>query len=403
MNRLWSYLGGYWEVELTGATPEWVLNRLTRARIPFWDLRWLDPFTLRLRIFCRDLEGLQQAAQQAQCQAETVGNAGLRYAVRDILRRPVLLVCLALTMVLLWGVPQFLLFFEVAGNETVEDEAILQALEELGVGFGTYGPAVKPKWIKDHMLNMLPQLQWITVTQNGCMAQVVVRERPETPETIERRGYANVVATQSGLITQQSVLAGQALKGPGDTVLKGETLVRGLVDLERVYTLEYAQAEVYARTWRKNTAVIPETYLKKTEHGGVSRCIWLEIGKQRIKIFGNSGISTAACDKMISRKILSLPGGLELPASLLVETCTEYKTAEAPMDQDTAQMVLADFIRCRVLSDMRAGEILQEELSVAREDGTWKLESVLECHEMIAETVEAKWNEEDFLYDGTNS
>ncbi len=403
MDRVIWYLRGYWIVEIMGATPGWILNRLTEKRIPFWDVTWLDPFTLRISIFPKDLTAVRQAAEAAMCEVRDASIMGAKHALRGIFHRPVLIIMLAVAVLTVLVTPQFLLFYEVSGNETVPETLILRTLEDLGVGVGMYGPNIRPKWIKDHVLNLLPQLQWITVTQNGCIAEVVVRERPETPQTLERRGFANVVATRSGMITEQSIYAGQAVKKTGDLVLAGEMLVSGLVDLEQRYAVTYAQAEIFARTWRSSEIVIPEIYNVKAYSGQTQKCIWLELGKRRIKIFGNSGILTMNCDKMISRRILTLPGDLQLPAAVLIETYAPYETDEARLDSDRAAEQLTDYAVNAALADMQAGQILGHNAFLSLDGGAYHLKSVLECHEMIAETVEAKWNEEDLNDDGTHS
>ena len=173
-------------------------------------------------------------------------------------------------------------------------------------------PDIRPQWIKDHLLNTLTDLQWITVTQNGCLAQVVVRERPETPETEDRRQLSHVVAARDGVIVSQSILAGQALCKVGDTVQAGQRLVSGIVDLDWTYAVENAKAEIYAYTHRTGTVVTPDSGYIKEATGETVRCLWLEVGKCRIKIFGNSGILEASCDKMWERQPLTLPGGYEL-------------------------------------------------------------------------------------------
>ena len=65
MNRLYWYLSGYWMLEITGASPEWVLNGLTEKRIPFWSLNWLDEFTVQLCVFRRDLDAVENTVQRA--------------------------------------------------------------------------------------------------------------------------------------------------------------------------------------------------------------------------------------------------------------------------------------------------------------------------------------------------
>lgn len=378
---------------------QWLINCLSRERIPFWDLEWVDPLTVRFRIFPRDLQAVTAFAEQEQCHLQSASRMGILYTCAGLLRRIGLWSMILMTGISLCALPKFLLFYEVVGNETIDDSAILRELENLGIGVGTYGPDIKPRWIKDHILNTLPELQWITVTQNGCRATVVVRERPKTPQTLDRKGYAHVFATQSGMITSQQILAGQPLKQVGDFVLEGEMLVSGLVDLERVFTMEYAQAEIYARTWRKKTVVTPDTVLQTTSADRMLRCIWLEIGKKRIKIFGNSGISTAACDKMINRKILSLPDGLTLPISILTETFVPWMAEEKVVDPSEAALRLQACTEEQVCADIVAGSILSHSVDFSEDVGCYRLCSVLECQEMIAETVEAKWNKEDFIDD----
>lgn len=109
------------------------------------------------------------------------------------------------------------------------------------------------------------------------------------------------------------------------------------------------------------------------------------------------------CDKMISRRILTLPGDLQLPAAVLIETYAPYETDEARLDSDRAAEQLTDYAVNAALADMQAGQILGHNAFLSLDGGAYHLKSVLECHEMIAETVEAKWNEEDLNDDGTHS
>ena len=391
MRELIWYLRGYLTLEIRGATPGWAMNRLTAARVPFWGVVWRDSFTLEVCVLLRDRQRAEQAVAAAQCESRLVEKTGLRWSVGGLRRRPVLLVMLAVALLSVSVVSNYVLFYSVSGNETVPDEVILRELEALGVGFGTFGPDIKPQWIKDHILNTIPQLQWITVTQNGCRAEVVVRERPAPAETEERRDFANVIATRSGVITEQSILAGQAMHQVGDVVEKGELLVSGIVDLERVYAVENAQAEIYARTWRTQTSVIPAEYGEKAYTGGDWKCVWLVVGEKRIKIFGNSGISAVACDKMIETKNLSLPDGLTLPVALVVETFSPYDLEAGSLSETAAQQLLSSFAEETARQDMVAGEILQRDFVLVKRDGCFCLSSVLECHEMIAAQIKADW------------
>lgn len=398
MNRLYWYLRGYCCVDIAGTSLDLVLNRLTLKRIAFWSPIWSDAFHLKICIFYKDLERVREQAGSSLCEVTLCGIEGIREDILHIFRRPIFWIGTILGLLIVLLGQNYLLFYEVIGNETVPSEAVIQVLDMLGIGVGTYGPDIEPKWIKDHVLNMLPELQWITVTQNGCRAQVVVRERNKAPQT-ERKGFANIISSRDALITEQSVLQGQAMKQAGDTVLEGELLVSGIMDLEKIFSIVYAKAEIYGRTWHENTVVTPRYALLKGAAGAVQRCVWLEVGNKRIKLFGNSSISYASCDKMVQRKVLSLPGGLDLPVCLVTEVFRAYETEKVEILQSEASEITESYALEAVQRDLTAGEILNERFSITLQNNVYRLESVMECREMIAKTIEGKWNKEDFLDD----
>ena len=333
------------------------------------------------------------------CELQIVHEIGMIEFSREIYIRPALWISVILGILTALIMPKFVLFYEVSGNHTVADAEIIRGLSQLGIGFGTYGPQIRSQWVEDHMLNMVDGLQWITVNQSGCIAHIDVRERPETPKVTDRKGFSNIVASRSGVILEQTVWTGQPIKQPGDVVAEGELLVSGVVDLERTYLLTKAQAEIYAETWRKMNAVVPLVWSEKGTSRESFRCVWLEIGKRRIKIFGNSGISTAVCDKMISRKILSLPGDYPMPIGLLVESYMDRDHLIGYADLQQAYSQLRNAVSQIAIRQMAAGEIIGQKEQWISEDPVLRLNTTLHCREMIAKTVEANWIEEEYEND----
>jgi len=396
MNKLYRYIRGYATASLCGVALDVVLNGLAREKIAFWDVAWLDSFNVKVSVFCADVNRVSEIAEANMCATDAIAICGFKKYSGSVLRRPVLIFGMLLALIVVLYAQNFLLFYSVSGNVEIPSEHILQKLEEIGIGFGTYGPDVKPKWIKDHLLNELPQLQWITVTQNGSLAQVVVRERPETPTISNKKGYANIIAGYDGIITSQSVLSGQAVKKVGDPVVEGEMLVSGVIDHEIKYSVVYAKAEIFARTWRNEKVVTPEKCLVKHYIDEEAVCVWIELGKKRIKIFGNSGISYTGCDKMIDKINITLPGGYQLPLSVCVEHFVSYEEKGMTVDLQQAQLVLGTSAVNNIMQQMRAGEILSESSVMTCADGRYQLDVQFECHEMIARTAEGKWNVEDF-------
>lgn len=397
------FLVGCTRLELTGATPQWGLNRLAAERIPFWDTVWIDAVTVRLTVRNRDRDKAESALLRAMCTVRQLQQDGLLLRLQPLRKRPVLLLSGLAALMLIIYLSHFVLFYSVSGNEAVPSEQIIRELRTLGIDTGIYGPNIKPKVIKDQILNRIPQLQWITVTQNGCRANVIVRERPEEPASVDRKTFGNLVASKSGVITEQSVYSGTALFSVGDAVLKGDLLVTGAVDLERVTMLRNAIAEVFALTVSEQTVVLPQEFGQKHYLEGESRCFWLTFGQKRIKIFGNSGISTTNCDKMIETIPLTLPQGLQLPVSLTIETFSPYALQTGVLSEPAAQLLLSDYAEQKAAASMLAGEILDARHSLYTHNGCYVLHAVLQCREMIALPMEADWIKEDWDHDGTYS
>jgi len=399
MNDLIRRIRGFIKVEAKGADPVHFLNLLTQERIPFWDLLWIDDTTIQYKIFRCDEKEVSQLAVSSLYELSKEEYPGIKKYPKALLCRPILFLGIIASVAIILYAQRYLLFYEVIGNETVSSTEIMRTIENVGVGFGEYGANIDPKLIKNHVLSVMPQLQWVTITQNGSAAKVVVRERPHIPEITDRKGYANIVASRAGMITELSVYEGQPLKKVGDFVDAGEMIVSGVVDLERIYTVVNAQAEVFAKTWCNKTTVTPVMCLNKTYTSDKYLCIWMEIGKRKIKIFGNSGISTCAYDKIVKRSELTLPGGYTLPVALLVETLLPYSKSECEIISVDALGWLVDYSRGRVMSDMCAGEILKEDTVLSCVDGRYELEAYYECHEMIAQTAEGIFKKEDFEND----
>ena len=399
MIKFFYFLRGYSVVEICGAAPGWALNKIADSKIAFWDICQVDPMTVQVKVFRGREQQVTRMAESAMCDCRVVESSGVFKLVDKICNRPVLMISLLCSVLAALILPCFIFTFEVVGNETIPEQKILQTLDDMGVRFGTFGPNIYPRRVRDLMIAAIPELQWVTVVQNGCRARIVVRERGEVPLLEKRKGFSNIVASQSGIITKRSVYLGQPMCEVGDIVAKGDILVSGVVDLDRTYLLEPANAEIFARTWREISACIPMKYRAKREVKDRSRCLWIILGSRRIKIFGNSGISYGSCDKMIDTKTLTLPQGLSLPLSVVTETFVIYEDATAEMVQADAKRLLAEYIELNTEQQMIAGEILKKSGAIEKCNGVYLLKSSLECHEMIARVVEAKWNYEDFVND----
>ena len=386
---------GSCRLEITAAAPELVLNRLTREQLPFWGLLRKDPFTVEITVRRRDLEAAEKWVTCAMGESKLLRETGLPVLLRGLRHRKAFAAAVGLILVFAYVSTLFVWCIRVEGNETVPDQAILRELAELGIGFGTWGGNITPQELKNQMLNRIPQLEWLTVNKDGGLATVVVRERSEVPAVIDRRVVTNLVASQDCLITEMEVLSGGAACQPGDTVREGELLISGYQDLEFCTRVTRALGEVYGRTWRQQNVVIPAEVFRKTDSEGTKRRFSLLIGKKRINLYGDSGISGDTCDKMIVYHTLTLPGGYTFPLTLVEERTTERTLEAETLLLSEVETTLRDGTEQAVMDDMIAGEILGDNLRIRREGSLYRLTGTYECHEMVARAAPAILSESE--------
>ena len=380
---LWFFLGSC-RVRISGGSPEWTLQKLAAARIAFRDVCREDEFSCDLTIRQKDLARTEREVRCCMCDLLVLERAGFLHSFSGLFRRPLLLLLLAAAVSAAVFLPRFVFFYEVSGNCRVKSEVILRNLQELGVGFGTYGPSIKPQELKNRMLVRIPELQWLTVQQNGMRATVVVRERPEKEPVLDRKTPREVVASRSGVVTEVSCMEGNCIVAVGQAVTEGELLVSAYTDFGYKTRISAALAEVYAQTVRKSACTSPDQILCKQYSGRKQKRISLITGRKRWTLFSPQGSDEMNCDKQTTYRQLTLPGGFLLPLGIAITTISEYDIYVESADDAEVLARMRQDVCSYAQADMIAGQILSERDSVLHEDGIWKLESSLLCEEMIA-------------------
>ncbi len=389
MKGIIDYFRGCCRLILRGCDPERCLDRFLAANIPFWRVEKEDSFTLSLHLYEIDAPLAQSLARRCQCEGEVISLRSFRRDVSGLLRRWVFLLGFAATIAGIVILPNFVVRRSVEGCESLEPAEVLRALETLDVGFGTWGPSIDNEHIKNEMLQLVPELRWIAVNLSGMQANILVSERSEADPILDRReAVTNLVACADGIITELNAMNGQAACAVGDAVTKGQVLISGLVDLERCTMYTRALGEVYADTRRQITVLTPKNRTQRSPESVAGYCIWLTAGRKRIKIFGNSGISMGDCVKMIRREALCLPGGVDIPLALWIETYYHTTPRETELEEQAAKELLADYTARWVDNELVAGQVLTTQSEPNLQRGVYALTQTLHCREMIARSVE---------------
>lgn len=377
---IWRSLAGVVEVELTSAIPEESLGAISALGMELTALEKVGDLSYRFRIPRRDWRRLKGLCQKRGETLTLRRRMGIYWKGKALLKRPVLLLGLAVLVFATAFVPSRVLFIQVEGNEAVPTRQILEAAADSGIRFGASRREVRSEKMKNALLAAIPRLQWAGVNTAGCTATISVREG-KAPEAGEPEKFRGIVAARDGFVLSTTVTRGNGLCVPGQAVKAGELLISPYTDCGLCLRATGAEGEIYAQTNRTLTVVTPLRWQIRDEETAVKRKISLTIGKKRINLWKDSGILEGRCGRMVSEYKLTLPGGFSLPVTLWVETYTLASLYDADLPEGADS--LPEAAESYLSGQMVAGSIRSRQETVLYLPGLAQLTGKYVCTEMI--------------------
>ena len=386
MKKAVNYMRGSICVEVECPHPERFVNVCAQNGIEFWRFGRVSPTAVTAHVHISGYRLLKNLAGQAGFDITPVRKTGMPFFLWKIRKRYVLLAGMALCLLTVHTVSLFIWEMQVLGNQNVPSRLILEHLDELGVGIGSFGPSISTEAFANEMILRIPELSWIAVNVRGSRAQVLVRERIPRPAMIDERTPAMIYAEKSGVIVRMVVLEGKRAHTEGDTVEAGDILVTGIMDSLSSGNRRtvHALAEVYAMTQYEKSAKMPlETMIK--EHTGNTRAKkTLVIGDKRINLFLSGRIPWANYDKITSRSVMRLPTGSTLPISIVTREYAEYIPLSSALSVSDAEKILREILLDALHEEIGSGGIVSAEFETQVENGVVTVTLRAECIERIS-------------------
>ena len=383
--KVLNYLRGQVTVEVESAAPERVLNLCAAHGIPFWGLTWLSELRLRAAIDRAELPRLREVLTRTDAVLTVVRTEGAPEVWRQYRRRYVLLAAAAVLAAVLALGSTHIWAFQVTGNDTVPTETILRTLEKYGVALGARS-RIDQEALRNQVLLELPDVVWLTVNMRGCTAHVQVVERQRPPHLYADGEITNVVAARDGLVTKIQALDGQAQVMAGTTVTAGQVLISGVVDSDqRGYRLLHGMGQVWARTWYELSVSVPLTVQEKGQEVGAVTRLAVDIGRNRIKIYGKGSMTDPDCDKITVYRTARLPFGLTLPVTLVTERTVRHAVneTERPVAAACAEGEAQLMTQLQAALEQTGGQLLHHRFDAVRQGTRLVVTLHAECEEQI--------------------
>ena len=377
--RFFESICGEVTVEVTCADISAVLTSFGEWDIQLHRVEIVSDLVVRMWVNRRDLKRLKKLLHNRGADVRILQRWGLYWGMKNLLRRPVLVAGLGILVFLSLFLPSRVLFIRVEGNSRIPEKLIAEQAQYYGVSFGADRRTIRSERVKNGLLGAIPQLQWVGVTTEGCVAKIHVRERTQAEPIDPRYAVTSIVASRDGVIQSCTVNRGNGLCKVGQAVTRGQVLISGYTDCGLSIRADRAEGEIMAMTNREILAITPSFQLTKGVQLRSEKKFSLIVGKKRINFYKDSGILDTTCVKMYTENYMTLPGAFRLPVILLVEEWIYYDLTET--ETADAEGVLLDFADRYLASQMIAGQILHRSEAV---DGCC-LEGQYACLEMIGQ------------------
>ncbi len=372
-------------VEVTSASVSAFLTEANNLEVRFRNIRYVDDLCVCVSVSAADYCKLQKLALKRGDSLKIVGRQGAYFLGMRILKRPVLLVGIVLWLFLVVFLPSRVLFVRIEGNHAVETVTVMEAAEKSGIRFGASRRYVRSEKVKNTLLSEINALQWAGVNTYGCVAVISVKEREIPAEILPDYAANSIVAARDGVISAITVTKGNSLCKAGQAVRSGQVLVSGYTDCGLSVRVERAEAEVTALTSRSLTALTLLSGVKRTSINEINVRYSIQIGKNVVKLYKDSGISDASCVKIYSQKYLTLPGGFELPVSVIKETLYSYDCQDDSLTNEGEFDWVRQSVESYLQNVMVAGRILRGSVNGEFTDGVYCLNGKYTCEEMIGQ------------------
>lgn len=378
---LWRSLGGMIRVQLTSADIYGTLDAMDKRGILLEQVEPSDGMQLEFSFHRKDFMTVSRICENRGDELKVLGHLGILWQLRTLLHRPVLVLGLLGILFLALWTPGRVFFVFVEGNADVPTNLIIEKAAFCGIDFGANRRSIRSEQVKNTLLAEIPELQWVGVNTQGCVAVISVRERAVSPEEEKSYTVSSIVAARDGVIREMTVLEGSPLCVSGQAVRAGQVLISGYTDCGICIRAGNAKGEIYAETVRYFSAIYPAQRLKRVQKVDETKKYSLIIGKKRINFYNNSGISGGECVRIYLEQYLTLPGGFRLPIAIAIEQTISYETQIGTNPQP--EEIILPYMTNYLQSQMIGGRILTSSENGAWVDGYYRIDAIFGCYEMI--------------------
>ena len=345
-----------------------------RSGIPFSEERRTTDGSIRITLAESGYAHFSRLARSRDMHVTFSPPHGLPVVLDYIKHRPAIPIMLTLALLCLFCSERIVWDIRISGNDKTPDSEIIAVLDSLGFGIGTYYPSVNFNRLHADFLTAQDDISWLSVYMDGTVADIEVREQWKDERDKHSDGvYANIVATEAGVVRSVNVFEGEAAVKPGETVVPGQVLISGVVNMKEdgQVRYEYAAGEVIASVCAPIGISSPLKRTEKVFTGREKAEKTLIFFKKSVNLFINGGKDIPGCDKIETVDRVTLGGRLSLPVWIRTVTYREYAEKEVSVSPAEVADEVLSALSAKLKALAARGTMTKKQLDFRLADGVY--------------------------------
>jgi len=198
------------------------INQAVKDGIIFYNGR-KTPDLFLAEIKTEDFSRLRKAAKEAGIKLSIRAKYGFPFVALRWQRRKGLLIGLFVIFTALTVLSQFVISISVEGNERVLSEQIIAEAQKIGLQKWILKKELDLDRLSKELQENMPDLVWVTMEERGTNIRIRVVEKT-LPKKVIFQG--DLIAAKTGFVEDVIVIQGQAVVKEGQTVKKGQVLIK---------------------------------------------------------------------------------------------------------------------------------------------------------------------------------
>jgi len=242
--NLLNYITGTVTVRVRGAMPEKFINLCMMDKKSLLSINTQKgEFIVCMKL--ADFLSIRPLVRKSRNRIQVIGYSGLPFGIRKMKQRKMLIVGGAIFLILLNVLMSYIWFVDIIGVNSIPTYQIQSFLYENGLKPGRLKEEINAKNIEKQLLVSMSEIAWVSIRFTGTRAVVEIVEKTMSKE--QDKAPAHIVAGKDGVITEVIALTGESIVKKGDTVKKGDVLIKGINNASN--QLIRANGIIKARVW----------------------------------------------------------------------------------------------------------------------------------------------------------